>query len=162
MSRRIKNVSNPGRDGCAQLSCKMAGFTLIEVMIALFIVAIALGGAVKAMGNAANNSSALADKTFAQWVGLNQFARLKLSGEWPKIGDQKKGEEEMAHRKWLWVQKIIKTEDANVNRVEIFVSDAAHEDDGIEAKIVGFLAKPGVPDAKQKTQQNTQDNNPVN
>jgi general secretion pathway protein I len=132
-----------------------AGFTLIEVMIALFIVAIALGGAVKAMGNAANNSAALADKTFAQWVGLNQFARLKLSGEWPKPGEQK-GDEEMAHRKWLWVQKIMTTEDKNVNRVEILISDAAHEDNGISAKIVGFLAKPGVPDS---TPENV---NPVN
>ena len=138
-----------------------SGFTLIEVMIALMIVAVALGGAVKAMGNAASNSSALADKTFAQWVGLNQFARLKLSGEWPRPGEQK-GDEEMAHRKWLWVQKIIKTEDKNVNRVEISVSDAVHEDEGISAKIVGFLAKPGVPDAKPQSGQSPKNNDSIN
>jgi len=140
-----------------------SGFTLIEVMIALFIVAIALGGAVKAMGNAANNSAALADKTFAQWVGLNQFARLKLSGQWPKPGEQK-GDEEMAHRKWRWVQNIIPTEDKNVNRVEIFISDASHEDDGVSAKVVGFLAKPGIPGSKPApaNARNHNNDNPVN
>ncbi len=128
--------------GFPHLFCKRAGFTLIEVMIALFIIAVALGGAIKAMGNAANTSAALADKTFAQWVGLNQFAKLKLSGEWPRPGEQK-GEDEMAHREWRWVRKITTTEDKNVNRVEIFVSDkAAQNGEGYAAKIVGFLAKP--------------------
>lgn len=118
-----------------------SGFTLLEIMIALLIVAVALGGAIKSMGNSASNSIALSDKAFAQWVGMNQFTRLRLSGEWPKPGESK-GEEEMAHRKWAWVQKISKTEEKKVNRVEISVWDSANKDVDPTTNIVGFLAQP--------------------
>ncbi len=120
---------------------RQAGFTLLEIMIALFIVAVALGGAIKTMGNATHNSIALSDRTFAEWVGMNQFARLRNSGEWPRQGSTK-GDEEMAHRNWVWEQKVSKTEDKNVNRVEISVWDEADEGESISASIVGFLAKP--------------------
>jgi len=120
---------------------RQSGFTLLEIMIALFIVAVAMGGAIKTMGNAASNSIALSDRTFAEWVGMNQFARLRNSGEWPKPGSSK-GNEEMAHRNWIWQQKVSKTEDKNVNRVEISVWDEADEDESVSANIVGFLAKP--------------------
>jgi len=118
-----------------------AGFTLLEIMIALFIVAVALGGAIKSMGNAANISTALSDKTFAQWVGMNQLVRLRLSGKWPRPGETK-GDEEMAHRKWAWLQKISTTEEKKVNRVEISVWDSENESGEPSANIVGFLARP--------------------
>lgn len=118
-----------------------SGFTLLEIMIALLIVAVALGGAIKSMGNAASNSISLSDKAFAQWVGMNQFTRLRLSGAWPKSGETK-GDEEMAHRKWSWVQKISTTPEKKVNRVEISVWNSADEDIDPTANIVGFLAQP--------------------
>ncbi len=117
------------------------GFTLLEVMVALFVVAIALGGAIKVMGNAAQNTSRLSNKTFAQWVGLNQIAKLKTTKAWPKF-DEKKGETEMASRKWKWVQKTIKTEDKNIKRVEVSVTLANDSDPNPFATVVGFLAKP--------------------
>ena len=138
-----KNASLLMNTGLKHVSARhsQSGFTLLEIMIALFIVAVALGGAIKTMGNAASNSIALSDRTFAEWVGMNQFARLRNSGEWPKQGSTK-GDEEMAHRKWVWEQKVSKTEDKNVNRVEISVWDEADEEQSVSANIVGFLAKP--------------------
>ena len=118
-----------------------SGFTLLEVMVALFVVAIALGGAIKVMGNAAQNSSRLSNKTFAQWVGLNQVAKLKVTKAWPKF-DETSGEAEMASQEWKWVQKIIKTEDDNIKRVEVSVRLANDSDPNPFATIVGFLAKP--------------------
>jgi general secretion pathway protein I len=118
-----------------------SGFTLLEVMVALFVVAIALGGAIKVMGNAAQNSSRLSNKTFAQWVGLNQVAKLKITQAWPKF-DEISGEAEMASQKWKWVQKTIKTEDENIKRVEVSVKLANDSDPNPFATVVGFLAKP--------------------
>ena len=120
---------------------KNAGFTLLEVMVALFIVAIALGGAIKVMGNAAQNSSRLSNKTFAQWVALNQITKLKITKAWPKF-DETKGESEMASRKWKWVQKTVKTEDENIKRVEVSVRLANDTNPNPFATVVGFLAKP--------------------
>lgn len=136
----MKIVTHPGMSSYSTNRCQ-AGFTLLEIMIALFIVAVALGGAIKSMGNAANVSTALSDKTFAQWVGMNQLVRLKLSGKWPRPGETK-GDEEMAHRKWAWLQKISTTEEKKVNRVEISVWNAANESNEPSANIVGFLARP--------------------
>ncbi len=120
---------------------KNTGFTLLEVMVALFVVAIALGGAIKVMGNAAQNSSRLSDRTFAQWVALNQIANLKITKAWPKFSELK-GDTEMASRKWKWTQKTIKTEDENVKRVEVSVTLADDSDKNPFATVVGFLAKP--------------------
>jgi len=125
------------------------GFTLIEVMVALLIIAVALGGAVKIMGQNSHNVSLLAEKTFAQWVGLNQLAKVKLEGKWLKIGESK-GEVEMAGQKWLWVQKVIKTEIDDVNRLEVSVYPAVSNPSIASgalssfprAIVVGFLAKP--------------------
>jgi len=120
---------------------KTSGFTLLEVMVALFVVAIALGGAIKVMGNAAQNTSRLSNKTFAQWVALNQIAKLNIEKAWPKLGETK-GDSKMASQEWVWVQKTIKTEDKRIKRVEISVSPVNDSDSNPYATVVGFLAQP--------------------
>lgn len=120
---------------------KNKGFTLLEVMIALFIVAISLGGVIKVMGNAASNTSRLSNRTFAQWVALNQIAKLQISNEWPKYGSSN-GKDEMASQEWRWVQTIIKTSDENVKRIELAVWNKNDSSDASPyVTIVGFLGK---------------------
>lgn len=63
------------------------GFTLIEVLVALTIVAITLGAGIKAAGALTNNSQRLADFSAAQWCADNQLTGLRLSGLTPPIGD---------------------------------------------------------------------------
>ena len=63
------------------------GFTLIEVMVALTIVAITLGAGIKAAGALTTNTQRLADVTAAQWCADNQLTGLRLSGLTPPIGD---------------------------------------------------------------------------
>jgi general secretion pathway protein I len=118
------------------------GFTLIEVMVALLVISIALTGTVKVMGNGAQNAALLSQKTFAQWVGLNQLTTVKLKGVWLKTG-QSKGEVEMAHQKWQWEQNVIKTEIDDVNRLEVSVYEMPRRrGDSSHAMVVGFFAKP--------------------
>lgn len=120
------------------------GFTLLEVMIALFVIAVALGGVIKVMGNAAANTTRLSNKTFAQWVALNQIAKLQIGNQWPRFGSDK-GEEEMANQEWRWLQKTIKTSDANVKRIELSVWNKNDDSSASPyVTIVGFLANPGI------------------
>jgi len=63
------------------------GFTLIEVLVALAIVAVTLGAGMKAAGSLTNNTQRLADVTAAQWCADNQLTGLRLSGLTPPIGD---------------------------------------------------------------------------
>jgi general secretion pathway protein I len=122
-------------------SKKNKGFTLLEVMVALFIVAVAMGGAIKVVGNAAQNTSRMVDKTFANWVALNQIAELRIKSDWPKLGELK-GEQEMSDRKWKWLQTTIKTDDENIKRVEVSVWADADADVDPYVTVIGFLAKP--------------------
>jgi general secretion pathway protein I len=63
------------------------GFTLIEVLVALAIVAITLGAGIKAAGALTDNAGRLAEVTMAQWCADNQLTELKLSRQFPGVGD---------------------------------------------------------------------------
>lgn len=118
---------------------KQLGFTLIEVLIALLIVATALGTVSKVMLDAARNGGSLVDRTAAQWVGLNQLSTLKLRRQWPVRSES--GSEDMMQRTWIWEQRAEKTPDDNVLRVTIDVRLEDADDDDLTASITGFVAK---------------------
>jgi general secretion pathway protein I len=67
------------------------GFTLIEVLVALTIVAITLGAGIKAAGALTNNSQRLADASAATWCADNQLTALRLANTTPPIGDSEFG-----------------------------------------------------------------------
>ena len=85
-----------------------AGFTLLEVLIALGVLAIALGAMTQAIGNTTSNVTHLKDKTFAHWVAMNQVASLHASQEFPPLG-MEKGSEVMANHEWFWQRNVNKT-----------------------------------------------------
>jgi general secretion pathway protein I len=66
---------------------KSPGFTLIEVLVALAIVAVTLGAGIKAAGALSNNAVRLAEVSEAQWCADNQLTGLKLSKQFPGVGD---------------------------------------------------------------------------
>ena len=118
---------------------KQRGFTLMEVLIALLIVATALGTAAKVTISAAANGSALTDRTAAQWVGLNQLATLKLRRAFPVRAES--GKEDMMMRTWIWRQKAEATPDDHVLKVTIDVRLEGSDEDDLAASITGFIAK---------------------
>lgn len=63
------------------------GFTLIEVMVALAIVAVALAAGLRAAGSLTDNAQRLAEVTAAEWCADNALANLRLAGQLPGIGD---------------------------------------------------------------------------
>ena len=63
------------------------GFTLIEALVALAIVAITLAAGIKAAGALSSHAARLAQMTAAQWCAENQLTELRLSGQFPDIGD---------------------------------------------------------------------------
>ena len=136
-----RNNHGSCNNGCGRNKNK--GFTLLEVMVALFIVSISLGGVIKVMGNAASNSARLSSKTFAQWVALNQITKLRLSDKWPKLGEVK-GDDEMAGQEWRWVQKAVKTEDENIKRIELSVWRKTDGEVDPYVTVIGFLANPSL------------------
>jgi general secretion pathway protein I len=116
------------------------GFTLIEVLVALAIVAIGMAAVMGALTSSANMISYLRDKTLAQWVALNQIANLRLSGQQPPSGISN-GDTDFAGRSWHWRQEVVATEVPGVERIDISVRPSevkAGEDNGWFTTVSGI------------------------
>ena len=98
------------------ISKRAAGFTLIEVMVALTIIAIALGALLNTSGTQANSATYLKQKTIAHWVALNELSQIRISGTFPDLGD-KKDSTTMANHEWHWIRTTKKTADNNTREV---------------------------------------------
>jgi general secretion pathway protein I len=118
------------------------GFTLLEVLVALAVIAFALASLVKVAGSGAANAADLRDKTFAHWAASNRLAQMQSKDNvWPPIGTDK-GETKMAGREWFWATRVAKTPDPEMRRIEIEVRMEDDEDVAPIAVLTGFVAKP--------------------
>lgn len=96
------------------------GFTLIEVLIALVIVALAAAAAMEAVSGAADTVVALRDRSFAQWIALNRIAEQRVAAS-PVSGDEIKGEVEFAGRRWQWRQTSEPLALRSLRRIDVSV-----------------------------------------
>ena len=94
------------------------GFTLIEVLVALAIVALGMATVMGALTSSADTVSYLRDKTFAEWVALNQVANVRLTGTQPPVG-KSDGDTDFAGRKWHWHQEVVATQVPGVERIDV-------------------------------------------
>jgi general secretion pathway protein I len=100
------------------------GFTLIEVLVALTIVAIALGAGLRAAGSLTDNAQRLADVSAAQWCVENQLTGLQLARQLPGIGDADFSCDELG-RSYRGQLLTRPTPNPNFRRVDAVVSDDA-------------------------------------
>lgn len=109
------------------------GFTLIEVLVALAIVAVGMAAVMRTLTSSADTVFYLRDKTFAQWVALNQIANLRLSGQVPAVGNSD-GDIDYAGRKWHWREEVVASEVPGIERIDVKVRPSdlkvADEDSG--------------------------------
>jgi general secretion pathway protein I len=98
------------------------GFTLIEVLVALAIVAVTLGAGVRAAGALADNAQRLAQVTEAQWCADNQLTALRLARVLPGAGEADFRCQQLGHD---YVGQLITRPMANPNlrQVDALVSD---------------------------------------
>ena len=101
------------------LAKKSSGFTLIEVMVALTIIAISLGALLSTSGTQAFSATYLKQKTLAHWVALNELAQLSTENTFPDTGESK-GSTSMANHDWHWTRKTTKLADSNNRREVVF------------------------------------------
>jgi type II secretion system protein I len=86
-------------------SRSLAGFTLVEVLVALVIVAFGMGTVLAALSAAGTNTSTLRERSIAEWVGFNRIAAVRLELQPPALGDTE-GDVQFANDKWHWYQHI--------------------------------------------------------
>ena len=100
------------------------GFTLVEVMVALAIVAIALPALLMSLYQQIDDTAYLRDKTLAYMVAENKLAEIRLViGSTRNLSAGKdSGLASMADRDWYWWVETKTTEVENFFRVDITVS----------------------------------------
>ncbi len=116
------------------------GFTLIEVMVALTVLALALAALIEASSLIGRNTAWINDKTFAHWVAMNKMAEYQLQPEWPSTGTNS-GDATMGDREWEWDSTINKTEDSDLRRIDIRVRKPGDDKDSSLVLITGFIGK---------------------
>jgi len=119
---------------------RQRGFTLLEVMVALVIVALGLMAAFGQVNQSLTVASRLREKTLANWVAVNQMTRLRLLGEFPAIGTRS-DEVEMARTTWRYTIKVVKTPLAALRRVDISIA-FGDRPDAVVTTLTGFLGRP--------------------
>jgi general secretion pathway protein I len=100
------------------------GFTLVEVMVALAIVAITLPALLMALYQQVDDAAYLRDKTLAEMVAVNKLAemRLVIASTRNVQAGKDSGEETFLDRDWYWWAETTATEAGKVFRVDIKVA----------------------------------------
>ncbi|MCF1430553.1 MAG: type II secretion system minor pseudopilin GspI [Shewanella sp.] len=118
---------------------RSCGMTLLEVMVAMAVFAIAAVAITKSLTEMMANMPELEKRTLAQWVADNQMVDARLSKSFPALG-KKEGKEVLADQQWYWRKEVVKTTDDNFRMIRISVSD----DDRfkrIKAQVSSYVAR---------------------
>ncbi len=118
------------------------GFTLVEVMVALAVVAIAVPALLVALYQQIDNTGYLRDRTLAQMVASNQLAEMRLVIAATRELKRKKadGSVEFADRQWFWRSAIEPTEVARFFRLEVKVADEEGDKAAPLYTLVAFMS----------------------
>ena len=100
------------------------GFTLVEVLVAVAVIAITLGAGLRAAGVLVDNSQRLSDVIAAQWCAENHLVNLKLTRQFPGIGDSEFVCEQLG-RHYSGRAQVSGTQYADLRMVDASVSDEA-------------------------------------
>lgn len=117
------------------------GFTLIEVMVALMVIAIALPALLKALYQQVDGTAYLRDKSIAQWVASNKLTenRILLNRTDVLFRGERNGVQRMADRDWFWWSVSEPTPVEDFYRIEVVVAAAEDRRDTPLFTLVGYM-----------------------
>ena len=118
------------------------GFTLMEMLVAVGVLAIALGAIIGNAARYADTASGLRDKTVALLVARNRMAELELGSSWPAIGRANE-DVEMGGIKWTWRTEVKTTQDPTLRRIDIRVEKKGERSGVAFASLSGFISSVG-------------------
>lgn len=122
---------------------RSAGFTLLESLVALAIVALGMMAVNTQLNRYVVSTGFIEQKTLASWIASNQIALLSVNREWPPLGERDE-EIEYAGRVWNLGIEVIETPVENLRRVDVAVS-LADDPERIIHTVSGLLEPPPPP-----------------
>lgn len=97
-----------------------SGFTLLEVLVALVVAAVALSASIKLIGLYAGNSARIQERLYAHWAASSVLVNSQLLEPWPDT-ETADGEIRFAGRDWFWRKAVTDTPYPGVRRIEVQV-----------------------------------------
>jgi len=117
----------------------VAGFTLLEVLVALVIVGTALGASLRAVGSLTQNSNDLRAAMMANWSAENRLMQIRLAHQWPSLG-QRRFECPQGEMKLICEEKVYNTPNPFFRRVEVSVFNTKNSEQRI-IKLAQIVSK---------------------
>lgn len=121
-------------------NCK--AFTLVEVMVALAIIALSLTAVAAKMSRMIDTSNSMRERTFASWIAQNKITELRLANVIPEV-TATSGEVDYANTTWRWRAVTSESGIDNLFRVDVEISYA--DGSGVIRKVTGFIGEPVIP-----------------
>jgi general secretion pathway protein I len=113
------------------------GFTLIEVLAALVIVALGMLGVIEAVTQEARNGTYLREKTLAHWIAMNVVTEQRLQPAPPPVAESS-DDVDFAGRRWHWTMRVSQTQVQSLRRIDVSVRPADAADGTELAAVSGF------------------------
>jgi general secretion pathway protein I len=120
--------------------CRSAGFTLIEILVALAVIAIGTVAVAAAVSGNVGNAAYIQDRTLAHWVAMNKVAELQVAQQWPSTGTEH-GDSLLASQEWNWEVKVSDTDDPDVRRIDVQVFADQDQKQSLAA-LVAYVGRP--------------------
>ena len=117
------------------------GFTLIEVMVALAIVAFSLTAIAASMNQMIDAANSMRERTYASWIAQNKITELRMANVTPETSSSS-GEVTYANSDWEWQAVVAETGVENFYRIDVSVSHLGSE--YIVRTVTGFVGEPGT------------------
>lgn len=97
------------------------GFTLVEVLVSLVLLAVALSAMIKTASENTVNTATIRNKYLASIIATNKISELQIAKTWPSTG-KSNGNTELARQDWHWQMEIENTPDENLRKVILKIS----------------------------------------
>lgn len=113
-------AQRPFRSQRGKKANSQTGFTLLEVLVALVILAVTMAAVSRTASSSINHVEALRIRVIADWVAQNRLAQHQARGDYPQPGIQT-GSEEQAGKTYPWQEEIIATPNPTMRRIIVNV-----------------------------------------
>ena len=120
------------------------GFTLLEVLIALLVLALALLALTRTAAVQVQSFTELRERTLAGWLAQEILAETRIANPLPDPG-RNNGQRRFAGRDWRWEVRVQATAVPSIRRLDVSVAPAGTAPRDPVAQLSGFTGRDLAP-----------------